>query len=76
MKKFELLENFVSILWAAFNALAIAYLALYVEGGNLKKIALMTLIGAISFIPLVYLKYIMYLCDTNERRHGVHQINN
>lgn len=73
-RKFEILENFITVLWAAFNSLAIAYLALYVNGGNLKKVALMTLIGAISFIPLVYLKYIMYLCATDDRKRGAHQI--
>jgi hypothetical protein len=73
-KKFEFLETLVTILWAAFNALSTAYLALYVEGGDFKKVALMTLIGAISLIPCVYLKYIIYLCETHEKRHGAHEI--
>ena len=74
LKKFEILENFIMVLWTAFNTLAVAYLALYVSGGNVKKIALMVLIGAVSYLPLIYLKYIMYLCEVSERRHGTHEV--
>ena len=73
-KKFERLETLCTILWSGFNALATAYLAMYVEACDLFKFTMMVLIWCISAFPLVYLKYVIYLCTLNERKRGAHEI--